>query len=249
VGLTILEVDVGTGVERGSGMGADQEPASTGREQKQVRDAYGVAFFMVLFSTLGIVASGSPLESTLTMGAATLQFVALMLTLRVSGIERRWSLVASAIAAGLVLTVVGLSFFGIGAARLVGILIWLLLTLTTIAAIVKRLVTYRMVSLQLVMGLLVIYMLLGLTFALGYQLSDVFSSPALLPDDQGIAGAVYFSFVTLATLGYGDIVPGNDLARALAIGEALIGQLYLVSVVSLAVSRLRPRKVAQEESA
>lgn len=249
MGLTILGVDVGTGVEWGNGMGADQEPAGTGHEQKQVRDAYGVAFFMVLFSTLAIVASGSPLESTLTMSAAGLQFVALMLTLRVSGIERRWSLIASAIAAGLIITVIGLSFFGVGVARFVGIVIWLLLTLTTIAAIVKRLVTYRAVSLQLVMGLLVIYMLLGLTFALGYQLSDVISSPALLPDGQGIAGAVYFSFVTLATLGYGDIVPGNDVARALAIAEALIGQLYLVSVVSLAVSRLRPRRVAQEENA
>lgn len=230
-------------------MTENREPAGARSEQRQVRDAYGVAFFMVLISTLAIVASGSPLDSVLTMGAAALQFIALMLTLHVSGIERRWSLIASGVAAVAVVAVIALSLFGFGLARLSALLIWLGLMLATIAAVVRRLVTYRVVNLQLVMGLLVIYLLLGLSFALGYQISDVFSSPALLPDDEGVAGAVYFSFVTLATLGYGDIVPGNDVSRALAIAEALIGQLYLVSIVSLAVSRLRPRiSSAQEEN-
>ena len=50
---------------------------------------------------------------------------------------------------------------------------------------------------------------------------------------------VYFSYVTLATLGYGDYTPAGDLGHTMAVVEALTGQLYLVTVVALLVSRLR----------
>jgi voltage-gated potassium channel Kch len=46
---------------------------------------------------------------------------------------------------------------------------------------------------------------------------------------------VYFSFVTLATLGYGDIVPLSSLARSIAVTEALIGQFYVAVVVALLI--------------
>jgi hypothetical protein len=48
--------------------------------------------------------------------------------------------------------------------------------------------------------------------------------------------AVYFSFVTLATLGYGDIVPHTDVARSLAILEGVGGQLFLAVLVARLVS-------------
>jgi voltage-gated potassium channel Kch len=48
--------------------------------------------------------------------------------------------------------------------------------------------------------------------------------------------AIYFSFVTLATLGYGDIVPRSDLARGLAIVEGVGGQLFLAVMVARLVS-------------
>jgi hypothetical protein len=52
---------------------------------------------------------------------------------------------------------------------------------------------------------------------------------------------LYFSFVTLATLGYGDYTPAGSLGRTLAVVEALIGQLYLVTVIAVLVSRMRAR--------
>src|SRR5262249_34490671 len=48
--------------------------------------------------------------------------------------------------------------------------------------------------------------------------------------------AIYFSFVTLATLGYGDIVPRSEAARSLAITEAVAGQLYLAVMIARLVS-------------
>ena len=50
---------------------------------------------------------------------------------------------------------------------------------------------------------------------------------------------LYFSFTTLVTLGYGDYTAAGELGRTFAISEALIGQLYLVTVIALLISRIR----------
>jgi hypothetical protein len=52
---------------------------------------------------------------------------------------------------------------------------------------------------------------------------------------------LYFSLITLTTVGYGDIVPVANLARAIATIEALTGQLYLVSVVAVVIARFEPK--------
>jgi hypothetical protein len=75
-----------------------------------------------------------------------------------------------------------------------------------------------------------VYLLLGLmwasAYALLYQLHpDAFAGAlgaALIPQTW-----IYYSFVTLTTVGYGDITPVHPVARSLAIAEALTGQLYL----------------------
>jgi hypothetical protein len=56
------------------------------------------------------------------------------------------------------------------------------------------------------------------------------------PDQFSLTQAFYFSFVTLATLGYGDVVPLGEVARGLAIIEAVAGQLYLAVMVARLVS-------------
>jgi voltage-gated potassium channel Kch len=53
---------------------------------------------------------------------------------------------------------------------------------------------------------------------------------------------LYFSYITLSTVGYGDLVPATDLGRMLAVSEALVGQIYLVTVVALIVANFRPRR-------
>jgi len=69
--------------------------------------------------------------------------------------------------------------------------------------------------------------------------------------DASVAHCIYFSFVTLATVGYGDFSARTDLGHTLSVIEALIGQIYLVTVVSVIVSNLghpaeRRRRVMQE---
>ena len=99
---------------------------------------------------------------------------------------------------------------------------------------------------QSVLGVVTIYLLIGALFTFA------FSAVALIGDGplfaQGIDGTmadrVYFSYVTLATLGYGDYTPAGTTARMMAVLEALSGQLYLVTIVALVVSRLRVKAPA-----
>ncbi len=89
-----------------------------------------------------------------------------------------------------------------------------------------------------------LYLLLGLIFALLFTViaelkPGSFHFAVARPAEfmaRPLADMVYYSFVTLATLGYGDIVPLSPSARGLAILEAVVGQIYLVVVVARLVS-------------
>ena len=85
------------------------------------------------------------------------------------------------------------------------------------------------------------YLLAGLFFGvLHFEVEHAwpgsFASGDAMLTDFSLATAIYFSFVTLATLGYGDIVPKSELARGVAMVEAVAGQLYLAVLVARLVS-------------
>jgi hypothetical protein len=95
-------------------------------------------------------------------------------------------------------------------------------------------------------GVLSIYLLLGMAFALvGSAVAAIddgaYFNPGVAPT---LSDFVYFSYVTLSTTGYGDLLPVTDVARALAVAEALLGQIYLVTVVAMIVANMRPRRAA-----
>jgi uncharacterized membrane protein len=91
-----------------------------------------------------------------------------------------------------------------------------------------------------VFGALCLYVIGGLAFAYVYLLiGDVADTAFFVQQPDGrSADYVYFSFVTLATLGYGDLTAAEDLGRMLAVLQSVLGQLYLVSVVAAVVSQL-----------
>jgi hypothetical protein len=62
------------------------------------------------------------------------------------------------------------------------------------------------------------------------------------------AEEVYFSFITLTTVGYGDIAPVAAAARMTSALEALFGQLYLVTIVAVIVSNVGSRRVRAQEA-
>jgi hypothetical protein len=96
------------------------------------------------------------------------------------------------------------------------------------------------ITIQRIEGAVAAYLLLGLAWAYAYQLI-VYSDPGAFSgaviDSAGFSSWTYFSFVTLATLGYGDIAPVHPVARSLATAEAITGQLYLAILIARLVSQ------------
>jgi hypothetical protein len=80
------------------------------------------------------------------------------------------------------------------------------------------------------------YLLAGIYFGLLYWAVEQVHPGAFAPPNFSRTGAIYFSFVTLATLGYGDIVPRADVARGLAVVEGVGGQLFLAVLVARLLS-------------
>ena len=102
--------------------------------------------------------------------------------------------------------------------------------------------TAEMVSLDIIAAGISVYLFFGnicgfIYAIIGHIDPDAFNVPAatasyLGNDISGIGSAMYFSFVTLTTLGYGDITPVNDFARSLAFLEAAMGQIYLTVLIA-----------------
>lgn len=99
------------------------------------------------------------------------------------------------------------------------------------------------VTITVVSGVLCLYLLAGLFFAFIYIAvqnlggAPFFSSGAA----ANSARSVYFSFVTITTVGYGDFTARTNLGHTLSATEALVGQIYLVTVVAAIVGRIVPR--------
>ena len=129
---------------------------------------------------------------------------------------------------------------------MVGVLLVSVAPAVLAAGLVNDLRAQGGVAFHTLAGVLAIYLLIGLLFAFAYGVVDVVDSSALFVDrqDSTPADRAYFSFVTLSSVGYGDFSPAGDGSRALAVAEMLIGQIYLVTIVSLIVANLGPRRAA-----
>jgi Ion channel len=99
------------------------------------------------------------------------------------------------------------------------------------------------VTVRTLSGVLSIYLLLGMFFALlGAVSAAIGEGPYFAGEpDPTRSDFLYFSYVTLSTTGFGDLSPVTDVGRMFAVTEALIGQIYLVTVVAMIVANLRPR--------
>jgi Ion channel len=97
----------------------------------------------------------------------------------------------------------------------------------------------RTIDIQTVLAALCIYVLIGMFFTFVYFAASKFGSRPFFAQQKSAttADCQYFSFATLTTVGYGDLTAAGNLGRATANLEALFGQLYLVTVIAMLVSR------------
>jgi voltage-gated potassium channel Kch len=104
--------------------------------------------------------------------------------------------------------------------------------------ILRRILGHERVSTETILGSLCVYVLIGVTFATVFIAIDVlgptnFATPANMNSAPDL---LYLSFVTLTTVGYGDIVAAHDVGRAMLVLEAVIGQIFLITLVARLVA-------------
>jgi hypothetical protein len=107
-----------------------------------------------------------------------------------------------------------------------------------VVAIISRFLRHKVVTEQTVLAVICVYVLFGLIFALLiFGLNSITGQQFFVQNPTPtFADFVYFSFVVLTTLGFGDLTPATDAGKAAVAFEALLGQLFLVTVVSRLVS-------------
>ena len=122
----------------------------------------------------------------------------------------------------------------------------MLFTFYMIILFLKHFFIQKIITMEVIFGALVVYLLMGLMWTYGYTLldhlvSDSFSHPGTIIN-LDFNSFSYFSFVTMTTLGYGDISPVSQAAKAMAITQAITGQVYL----AVLVARLVGINIAQQ---
>ncbi|GAB1642207.1 potassium channel family protein [Krasilnikovia sp. MM14-A1259] len=110
-------------------------------------------------------------------------------------------------------------------------------------SIVRDIGFHRGVDQQTMFGALAAYLLIGMAFGFLYACLGALQPGPLFGDngDPTLPQALFFSFVTMTTVGYGDLVPAGNPAQSIAVLEALLGQLFLVTAVAKVVENWRPR--------
>jgi len=111
-------------------------------------------------------------------------------------------------------------------------------------SIVRHLILRQDVDAETLLGAVAAYLLIGMFFAFAYKAAGILGSVPF----YGTAGSgslsqdLFFSFVTMTTVGYGNLVPAANPGQSLAVLEALIGQLFLVVAVGKIISSFQPRR-------
>ena len=215
---------------------ADQEPPG----EPSLR--YGLALLLIGLSIFATAfADQGRWQAVLSLA---LQGAALIFVLRVSEAHRTVRLFAFTVTVvGVVAASIAVWVGGSDGPTRWSNLISAMMAFVAPVAIVRRLARERVITLQVVAGAVAIYLLIGQFFAVTYrtigsQGSDPFFAQLQPGEVASSVDYTYFSYVTLATVGYGDLTARGDGGRMLAISEALMGQIYLVTVVAVAVSRL-----------
>jgi Ion channel len=210
----------------------------------QASDSYGLVLFLLAVSFTTAALPGLPHE-----------FHVLRLTLL--GITMLFALRTSRAPNSLILTariLFGISFVialiatitggGAHARTEIGIIAALQFMLLALAppAIVYRILRHPKVDIDTILGAVTVYVILGVFFEAIYVTISAFSTEPFFTASQQVEplsdlhNFQFFSFVTLTTVGYGNLIPRSTLGQSLAILEALAGQIYLVTLVARLVS-------------
>lgn len=201
--------------------------------------------FVFLFAGLLAMLAAEPLLEAVRPDGSIVQLAfTLTLVLGVWSLQdsHRWFRVGLVLTALSVFTSGAYAYTGHPAAQLANFGVISIFCAVTIALAAQQvLLSGGPVTLNRIMGALCVYLLLGTLWSMLFGFAEFFLPSAFdyggsRPQDAA-AQFLYYSFVTLTTLGYGDVTPVHPIVRTLSYLEAVIGQLYLAVLVASLVGR------------
>jgi hypothetical protein len=224
---------------------SDTEPTAGARpkghiEQRMPAYRFGIVLALLLVTYI-FLASG-PEGAWVPFVSGVLQGATLLAALAAAGVSARmWRLVLVIVVVAQIGTL-GLWLSDINSDGIL-LLVNALLVVAAPIVIARSLLRRGVIDIKTVMGALCIYVLLGMLWAFTFAAIAAFQSAPFFAEQNHatVADFLYFSFVTLTTTGYGDLTAAEGAGRAVAVLEALVGQLYLVTIVAVVVSRLSAR--------
>ena len=211
-------------------------------------DSFGLVLLLLVASFFVVAAVGDThagsMVALVVFGATT------WLALRASQVQRR--VLRAAEAAIPIAVVVALVMMAVGtdsSARIVSAVCTGVLIVVAPVAILRRLLAHPTISLNTFYGAVCVYLLIAMFFATAYGLIAALTGAPFFVQLQDPAQPptqidyLYFSFITMTTVGYGDLTAAGAVGRMTAALEAILGQLYLITVVALVVQNLGQKRV------
>ena len=205
---------------------------------------YQYGWVLLLLGLTFVVMAAGPPDAWVRVLTVFLQGLTLLAALLASRVSRRLFRIATIVALVALLTALGSVLVSSSTDPAGAFFVLNILLVATAPVVIGRSLWRRgIVDVRTVLGAVCIYVLLGMMFAFVYAAINGFgdvpffvqTTHATTPD------FLYFSFITQTTVGYGDFTAAGDLGRALSVLEAMTGQLYLVTVIAVLVSRLSGR--------
>jgi voltage-gated potassium channel Kch len=213
-----------------SGSGTTEETVLAG---VPIRERYGLVLTLIL---VGYVLSGVE-SNRFLIAVNSVLWVALLLTALWSpGVPRRLRRIGSLATILVLVTTLSLGLISSELADGWRLILLGIAQLAALLAILNRVSRHRQVTFQTVMGGVAAYALIAFVMAALFHGMDLLTDTTFLNGVVANGDYVYFSFVTLTTVGYGDITAATDLAKRLVVVEAFVGQVFLVALVARLVS-------------
>jgi hypothetical protein len=223
-----------------------QDPGSAGRHRWLMEafsspDSYGLVLLLILMTYALSATLAASWAASLVLAV---QIGTVWVTLRASQARRSARVIANIALAVAALAALANLFFR---AQIHGSIVapWVscLLYLIAPVSIIRHLVLRRTVDSETVLGAIAAYLMAGMFFAFLYHALGLSQPQPPFFGTQGMgtfSQDLFFSFTTLTTTGYGNLVPAGNPGQSFAVLEMLIGQLFLVTAVAKVVNAWRP---------
>ncbi|HIP29542.1 MAG TPA: two pore domain potassium channel family protein [Sulfurospirillum arcachonense] len=165
----------------------------------------------------------------------------LLLSLKSLKNDKTWFWAVGILAMTSVVLFVSNRFFTIYYTEFITLLIWAIFFIGCFKVLVKSIINSKQIDQNMIVGSMVLYLLIGLLYTSIYLfilriVPNSFHGLEFTSLSEDFSIVTYYSFVTLTTLGYGDIYPQEPIARFFVISESIVGVFYIAIIVSSLVS-------------